>query len=227
MSSIIFFVAVFFHLGNFTSGRDTTLYHFWQGTASYYDLKEWNVPKDSLVAINGQYIEEKVDSIGRVTSLKFCFQNKIVPDPLCEFSSWIKFTYPNDSTIVETQFDPSGEFGGNIECDNPTRTIYHYNPKTYRLTNAKTEMLMTERVRKLYLKDTSEKKLNKYIQELNRTIKSPDFIFWYTYSYAKLHGVFPVGKKLTFKKFLSENSDLLTKPEINRIKQTWPQSRAH
>lgn len=226
MNRIWLFLCFLIPLPTFAQSSVTTLYHSYRSSTSDFHITEWNISKQQAFEGKGQFVEEIIDSKGRVQSIKFHFKGELVSNPLCHLASWINFEYPNDSTIVVTQFRSTGDYGGSIECDNPTRITYYHNSESFRLISAETEMIMSKETRQLYFEETSAEKLDQLIEEMDVVHKNPEYIKWFQYSYAKRDGVYPVGSDITMKQLFSKLS-LLSEYEKNRIQQTWPTRFAH
>jgi len=46
-------------------------------------------------------------------------------DHLCYLQTWVKYEYPDDTTIIQTNLNSEGIPEANIECELPSKIIYH------------------------------------------------------------------------------------------------------
>ena len=103
------------------SGQEKILKHEFEPTASDFRISKWNLKQTET---NEYYLTEKIDSQNRVTELKFYKNGENDFDHLCYLQTWIKYEYPNDSTIVQTNLNLKGIPEANIECETPSATTY-------------------------------------------------------------------------------------------------------
>lgn len=209
--------------GSFISDT-TTIYHRFEKTTSSWYVAEWNIDSNSLP---DRFIVETVDESGRVIELKFFENGELISSHLCSYDAIVTFEYPNDSTIVTTQWTPNGSYGGSLECGSPTRKTFTYSPDSYILTHLKSDYLLTEYERSWWLSDEggyTEKELDSFIDESNSESDKPNYIYWYFFSYNKLNGVFPVDKYFEFRSLRFSNKSEATKA---RILETLPKQFVH
>ena len=167
-----------------------TIYHEFEPTASDYKILKWNINKNNLPRL---YVEEYVDKLGRVTELKFCKNGKVWPGQLCYLDSWIKYQYPNDSTIISISFDSKGNQGGSFECENPYKVIYHLSKDKRIILRTNEEYFIGDTT--WYIKHGwTKEKLEKEIKSLLSEQKTHPIINAYNKSFNKLNGIFPISK---------------------------------
>ena len=166
------------------------MYHAFSPTASDFAITEWNIDKDSLPAY---YVEETVDLKGRVKELEF-FEDGISNfEHLCYLSTWIKYDYPDERTVVVSFLNESGKPEANLECETPSKAIYY-------LSDDKTSIIRTEYLyeidRKHYLAiGWSNDFIDEVLADLQSHSKNALVIDSYSKSLAKLKGIFPVSPK--------------------------------
>lgn len=147
-----------------------TLYHKIYQSSSYWHVRQWNVPKDSLFTLKGFYLKEKTDEKGRVSELKIYFQHKPQQVGLCYLPFWITYEYPDDKTIIETFLDEKAE--PLVMCEDSSeiyKNIFKLSDDQERLLSVeefpvkgkpKSFKFNLENYRRLYLYDLSLAKLN-------------------------------------------------------------------
>ena len=224
-----FFVIAVSFLNTFSNSVDSdTLYHQYEVSKYSWYITNWNLDKEKLPI---KYVEEISDEYGRVIQLSF-FENGELTNPyLCTFDPIITFEYPNDSTIITTQWKEKNIWGGaHLECaDSPTRHVYTYDPESKFLTTFHAEPLLNNEV-KSYWQDTlgfSEQELSSLVE--NHTIYSdnPTYITWYLYSFNKLSGVFPIQKEANIDIVLNTGSESTFLTMKKRVLETLPTKFVH
>jgi len=172
-----------------SNGQDKISYHNCRITdPGDFIVEKWNAPKDSL---SRAYIKETSDSKGRVIELKFLLDNSFDYTVECGGCKWLKYEYPNDSTIIEYTLDEQGKQVVEFFCDVPYKTIYHL---------SKDQKLVLGIENKFLVDTAFYLKLGKSLKELDAELqkaemdKSPSIVSSYIKSFNKLNGIFPVTK---------------------------------
>jgi hypothetical protein len=191
---ILFFVSFIMNLS--CNGQERILKHEFEPTASDFRISKWNLKQNET---SDYYLTEKVDSQNRVIELKFYKKSKSDFDHLCYLQTWIKYEYPNDFTIIQTNLNSNGVPEANIECEIASKIIYH-------LSNDKKRILKTEFEYKFdqtpYLKNGwKEEAIIKLIKELKANEKTANIIDYYSKSFAKMNGIFPVNSEFNIEQF--------------------------
>ena len=187
-------------------------------TSSNFRILEWNIDKDELPNL---YLKETIDEFGRVTELKFYSGDKVIMNSLCDLAPWYKIEYPNDTTIVVSNFNSLGEIGGNIECGTPSKTTFLFKPDTFELVFSLSENILSDKMIKIWLNQISESELNSLIDQSKIETDSPGYIVPYLYSYQKFKGHFLIDSKINLKGvYLSEQIK-------KRVLETLPKWYAH
>ena len=145
MKLYLFFAFFFLSVLSFAQ---TTSYHAFDETSSNFRILEWNIDKDELPNL---YLKETIDEFGRVTELKFYSGDKVIMNSLCDLAPWYKIEYPNDTTIVVSNFNSLGEIGGNIECGTPSKTTFLFKPDTFELVFSLSENILSDKMIKIWL----------------------------------------------------------------------------
>jgi len=187
MKRLIVILGLF--ISQFVSGQEV-YYHDYYETASDFAVTKWNCDnEDSLDGV----IIEKVDAQNRVIEIKFMKNGKLNYGGLCYLSPWLRFDYPNDSTITLSYLNPDGQPEANIECEVPSKMTYYLtsDKKTIKSSIAEFEFDPEP-----YLKnDWTKESLDKILIELKKDNgKASPCIDYYSKSQSKLNGVFPVSK---------------------------------
>jgi hypothetical protein len=137
------------------------------------------------------YFVETVNNKGQVIDLRFMRTGEILREQLCYLSSWTKFEYPNDNTIITYDLGSDGSKFISIECEMWYKT-------TYTLSDDQTEILYAEID---YSIDTAsyidygwpKDKLIKVLQSVKRDKVYPTTINGFIKSTARWNGIFPKG----------------------------------
>ncbi len=172
-------------------------YHQYGATASSFRLMKRNIDSNDLP---DSYLIETIDIRGRVCDLIFFWEGEIVSNHLCYLPPWIKYEYPNDTTIIHRKFDSNGQPFLSLECE-----VWHQT--TYHLNSDQTKIIKVNREVKI---DTAQY-LNEYgwdkdllfnvLREMNQTEPGLGSIEDYKKSTAKLNGKFPIGKDFKLQKY--------------------------
>lgn len=179
-------------------GQTRVIYHEYRPTDSWETpIVRWNISKDSLPR---WYIKEKIDDKNRVLELIFYSGNNVNDNKLCMFIPWIKFNYPNDTTIVQKFFDNDGKIINDREdCLIAPEVVYH-------LSVDKKKILRT--------------KIFKYDKNgLKQAIVDPEqhdagYISFYEFSLSKMNNRFPITDNFNIDEFHFND---LEKQEIERL----------
>ena len=203
---------LFFILISFScSGQEKILYHEFVPSASDFGISKWNINQNDLSAY---YLTEKIDSKNRVIELKFYEDGKNNFKHLCYLSTWIKFEYPNKRTIIQYNLNPDGIPEANIECELPSKIIYHLSENQKIIIKTESEY---EFDKNYYLKIGWT---NEFIEELLNGLKSEQrtafVIEFYLKSWTKLNGIFPVSTEFDLDHFYF--NELEKEKVINGIK---------
>ena len=191
---ILIFVSLLMNLS--CSGQEKKLNHEFEPTASDFRISKWNLKQTETTEY---YLTEKIDSQNRVTELKFYKngQNDFVH--LCYLQTWIKYEYPNDSTIIQTNLNPKGIPEANIECGLASKVIYHLSENKKRIKKTESEYKFDQTP---YLKNGwTEKEIVELIKELKSTEKTANIIDFYSKSTSKLNGIFPVSSEFDIEQY--------------------------
>jgi hypothetical protein len=180
------------------SGQTKIIYHSFEPTASDYAITKWNI---SHLNLPKYYVKETVDNKGRVTELKFFEAKSIIKNGLCYLSPWIKFEYPNDSTIVEYELDGAGNKLTSLECPMPYKAIYHLT-KDLKIIKKTEEEYYFDRA--LYLKNGwTNQEINSSMKDIEQEKNSGTYpiVGGFLKSWSKLNGKLPISKDFILSKF--------------------------
>ena len=213
-----FYITFAFSFLSVLSFAQTTSYHAFEETTSSFRILEWNIDENELPNL---YLKETIDEFGRVSELKFYSGDKVIVKSLCDATPWFKIEYPNDSTIVVFNLNSLGEIGGDFECGTPSKTTFIFNPETFELKFSSSENILSDKMKKIWLSQTSENELNSLIDQSKIETDSPGYIVPYLYSYQKFKGLFLIDSKIDLKRvYLSEQIR-------KRVLETLPKWYAH
>ena len=178
------------------NGQEKFLNHQFEPTASDFRISKWNLKSNET---SDYYLTEKIDSQNRVTELKFFKNGENDFDHLCYLQTWIKYEYPNDFTIIQTNLNSNGIAEANIECELASKVIYH-------LSQNKKIILKTESEYKFdqtpYLKNGwTKNELLQTIKELKENEQTALIIDYFSKSFSKLNGIFPVSSEFDIEQF--------------------------
>lgn len=178
------------------NGQEKILNHKFGQTASDFRIVKWDLQQNEISNYN---LIEKVDSQNRVIELKFLEDGKNDFDHLCYLPTWIKYEYPNDSTIIQTNLNSDGVPEANIECELPSKVIYHLSSNKKKIVKTESEYKFDQTS---YLKNGwKEKELIELVKELKANEKNADIIDFYSKSLSKLNGIFPISSEFDIEHF--------------------------
>ena len=177
-------------------GQEKKFYHEFEPTASDFRITKWNIKQIDSV---NYYVSEQIDSENRVIELKFYENGKNNFSHLCYLQTWVKYEYPNDTTIIQLNLNDKGVPEANIECELPSKITYH-------LSADQKLILRTEYE---YDFDHShydnigwtEEFISKLLSELKSQQRNAFLIDFYSKSLGKLNGVFPVNNEFDIETF--------------------------
>jgi len=197
-----------FHILTGCYGQTKTIYHEYEPTASDFAIIKWNISKDKLPK---NYLAETIDSHGRVIELKFFENNSSMFDRLCYLSPWIKYEYPNDTTIIEHYLNGIGLPESGLECEMPSKVTYHLNKDKDLILNTQPEYLLDTT---LYLANGwTLNSINEALIGVKENQKTYAIVDYFSKSKAKLNGKFPVSRDFDIKVFYF---NITEKPEIEK-----------
>jgi len=189
-----------------------TVFHKYYETASDYHISQWKINKNKL---SNSYVQETVDCANRVTELKLFNNGRVVENHLCYLHTWIKYEYPNDTTIVEYYLSSSGEEDAAFECDMPSKTTFILSKDKRTILKSNSEYNFDE---EFYLQNGwTKEELKRVIDQLKSEDGTDRCVSYYTMSYYKLNGIFPVSKDFKIEPF--SFSDKEEKQIIKSIKK--------
>lgn len=184
-------------IGILTHGQTKQYFHEFYETASDIHINKWNIDEENLPLA---YVQETVDSKNRVIELKFFTNKSLNYDHLCYISVWIKYEYPNDTTIIEYYLDSNGEENAEIECDMPSKTTFILSQDRKRILKTKSEYNFDKH---FYLNNGwTETELNEIIETLTSEKRTDLVISYFSKSYQKLNKLFPVSKDFKIEQIL-------------------------
>ena len=101
-TSLKILIFVSFTMNISCNGQEKNLNHQFEPTASDFGITKWNLKQNET---SDYYLNEKIDNKNRVTELKFYKNSENDFNRLCYLQTWIKYKYPNDSTIIQTNLN--------------------------------------------------------------------------------------------------------------------------
>ena len=187
-----------------------TLYHEYYESASDFVITKWNCDKNDL---SDMYVIETIDSQHRVTELKFMHNGKLNDASLCYLTAWLKYDYPNDTTIVISYLNANGKPEANIECETPSATTYFLSSDGKTINDSQTKYEFDPEP--FYEIGWTEEFLEKVLVELNENndMISP-CIDYYSKSKSKMNGIFPVSTEFDLEKYYFNETE---KKEIKTV----------
>lgn len=186
-----------------------TLFHEYYETSSDQHIKRWNIGKDSLPS---NYVMEIIDNKGRVVELKFFKNNSLKYDKLCYLSSWIKYEYPDDKTIITYFLNFEGDEDADIECEMPSKFTYTLSDDKKTILDTKSEYNFDK---DFYLQNGwNENELNSALNYLKSEKRNHRLISYFDKSYNKMNGVFPVSHNFKIEELMYNETE---KNEILKI----------
>jgi hypothetical protein len=165
------------------------LYHQFEETASSFKIMKRNISSNVLPS---EYIMESVDNKGRVVELKFYKNNSTEFRRICYLSPWIKFEYPDSTTIVEYNFGGKGEKEDGLECEMPCKIVYYLSPDKHVILKSEQDYHIdtVQWIKEGWTIDS----INKAVQRIKEEVKTCPFVGGYMYSLSKLNGLFPISE---------------------------------
>lgn len=165
------------------------IYHEFEPTASDLSIVEWNISETNLP---NYFLIETIDCKGRVIELKFFEKNKIITNRLCYLVPWIKFEYPNDTTIIQFNLDHNGNPENGLECEVPSKVTYTLNKSKIRILGSNPEYQLDFQH---YLDNGwTNESISQAIESLKENQIRYQTIDYYSKSKSKLNGKYPVSK---------------------------------
>ena len=187
MGRLLYLLTLFFVTNAY--GQVKVSYHEFEETASSYKIIKWNI---SSSALPSEYVKETVDDKGQVVELKFYKNNSTEYERLCYLFPWIKFEYPNDSTIIQYNLGGKGEKEDGLECGMPYKTVYQLSSDKRTIAKSEQEIFIDTA---LWQKEGwTVDSLNKAILEIKGENKICPVVDGYELSFAKLNGMYPTSK---------------------------------
>jgi hypothetical protein len=189
-------------------GQTKKVYHEYEQTASDFNIVRWNISKDNLP---NYHLSEEIDKYGRVIEIKFYENNSTVFDRLCYLVSWIKFDYPDDSTIIQYNLTGYGETDSSFECESPSKVTYYLSKDQKQILSSQIEFRIDT---SFYLKNGwTIEGIKETLQEIKANQKTYQTVEYYSKSIAKYNGKFPVSNEFEIESY-SYNS--IEKEEIEK-----------
>ncbi|MBD0405488.1 SH3 domain-containing protein [Flammeovirga sp. EKP202] len=167
------------------------IYHEFEPTASSFRTLKRNIETSNLPQY---YYIETVDEHGRVIDLRFIENGKIIGNHLCYLTPWIKFEYPDPTTIISYNLYSDGSKFSSIECEKWYKTTYKINIQQSKILKAEIEYSIDTSA---YLNDYgwTKEELMPALEKLKSQKFTPRFVTGFIKSTAKLNGHFPIGEK--------------------------------
>ena len=132
---------------------------------------------------------------------------------LCYLTAWLKYDYPNDTTIVLSYLNANGKPEANIECETPSVTTYFLSSDGKTIKDSQTKYEFDPEL--FYEIGATEDFLEKVLVELN---ENNDMIApcvdYYSKSKSKLNGIFPVSTEFDLEKYYFNETE---KKEIKTV----------
>jgi len=179
--------------------QNSILYHAFEQTASDYMITKWNIPKDSLSAYKW-YVEETVNNDGRVIQLRFLENGNPCKERLCYLADVVKYEYPDNFHIIESEFECDGITPNGRECEENYKTIYTLDSKTHITHIEIVDFIDKDSILKTgQYSGVDNKNMKIEINNLEKQNRSSDIkdasINYYSNSFAKYNGKYPINKK--------------------------------
>tara|TARA_B110000908_G_C10036484_1_gene349785 strand:+ start:9 stop:698 length:690 start_codon:yes stop_codon:yes gene_type:complete len=191
---ILIFVSLLMNVS--CSGQEKILNHEFEPTASDFRITKWNLKQTETTEY---YLTEKIDSQNRVTELKFYKNGKNNFDHLCYLQTWIKYEYPNDFTIIQTNLNNNGIAEANIECELASKVIYHLSQNKKIIVKTESEYKFDQEP---YLKNGwTKKELLQTIKQLKENEQTSLMVDYFSKSSSKLNGIFPISSEFNLEEF--------------------------
>jgi hypothetical protein len=131
--------------------------------------------------------------------LKFYKNGKNNFDHLCYLQTWIKYEYPNDFTIIQTNLNNNGIAEANIECELASKVIYHLSQNKKIIVKTESEYKFDQEP---YLKNGwTKKELLQTIKQLKENEQTSLMVDYFSKSSSKLNGIFPISSEFNLEEF--------------------------
>lgn len=196
----LIFILVFLLLSNSIFSQDKVLFHEYHETTSDWNIVQWNILDTANVV---WVLKEVVDNQGRVIELVFLRNGKIIDDGVCYLATRVEYEY-QDRKII-TRFYKADEPMLATDCEGSYMAISHLDEEGY---IEKREIFFAFDFSNM--DSVSIEEIKRYFPEHNIVIPGPvpfdpniDFIRWndiqlsidyYSLSYAKMNGIYPVSR---------------------------------
>ena len=96
------------------------IFHEYNPSTPDFEVVKWNISPSKLP---DYYIQETADDEGRAIELKFNGDNS-TPSAACGVTTWIKYEYPDDFTIIQYNLQNDGKRVEGFKCSIPFKAIY-------------------------------------------------------------------------------------------------------
>jgi hypothetical protein len=174
-----------------TQDNSNIKYHQFYESASDYKIRRWNIPQDSLQYFKN-YLTELVDDKGRVIELRFG------QPALCGLPSIVKYTYPDDNTIIETLYEEDSSKINALYCEAYYKTTYDLDEQKF-IKKAQVEFFTDVDAAKQSGLSTDDIKIemdfiNKNTHDSLFNADAAHYVLYYLNSYAKYNKKFPISK---------------------------------
>jgi len=177
-------------------GQEKKYYHEFEPTASDFGITKWNIKQIDSV---NYYVSERIDSENRVIELKFYENGKNNFSHLCYLQTWVKYEYPNDTTIIQLNLNDKGVPEANIECELPSKITYHLSADQKLILRTEYEYDFDHSHYKNI--GWTEEFISKILLELKSQESNAFLIDFYSKSFEKLNGIFPVNNEYDIETF--------------------------
>ena len=191
---------VFLSINNVMFSQKKVLFHKYIPTASSWNIEQWNISDTTNVTYA---LKEVVDNQGRVIELIFLENGKEIDGGLCYLATRVEYEYQDKKIITRLYIADEPMLA--TECEMNYMSISHLDKDGY-----------IEKRENFFAFDFSDmdsasiEEIKKYIPEHNvvipNTIHSEwgiDFIMldidYYSLSYAKMNGIYPISKNYVIK----------------------------
>ncbi|WKV11823.1 SH3 domain-containing protein [Marivirga harenae] len=173
------------------------IYHEFDRTASSFRTSKRDIGTSNLPQY---YFIETIDEQGRVIDLKFMENGRIINNHLCYLSPWMKFEYPNQTTIIQYNLNADGSKLSEIECEMWYKTTYTINEEQNKILNTEIEFSI-DSTSLLNDYGWTKDELYPILENLEDKNYNARTITGYLKSTAKLDGKFPIGEECILKHY--------------------------
>jgi len=178
-------------LSRLSFGQENVYFHQTKYTDTEVEIVKWNI-KDTL---NISFVKEKVDNVGRVVELIFCYKNSHpFPGDGHYGGPIIKYEY-SDSTITETAFLPNQQYAHYFnDSEVPFQFTYFFDKKL-NITRVEANMILTFNWNKKSIEEIIKHlEFYKEYAPVENDYKNFNSVFGYRYSFVKYNGINLVRK---------------------------------